>query len=440
MAECAAMSAAQRLVAISVGVIVLVAIAILVGLNVSDGGIGDNLSAAPSISDIPSPSQSEALSDAPSPTDEGDVRAALAEIEEQVIAIRGLPAADIGAPELLTRDAFRKELLASFEEDYPPDEQAEDNASLKALGLLEPDQDIAELQLQLLGDQVLGFYDDDEQRMVVVTDEGLDALAKFTYAHEYTHALQDAAFDLETLGIEEEGEDDRALARVAMVEGDATATMFAWAFAHMTPAELAEITSAPQPDTSGIPSWLVEQTAVFPYVDGLAWASALAGDPLSPSFGELDTAYADAPTSTEQIVHLEKWDPREEPIPVNAPDLAAELGDGWTEVDDTPIGEAFLRMMLEYHGIPRDEALAASDGWGGDRVVIATGPDDAFAVAWRLAWDTPADAAEFVDTYTTAMAGFDFRASVSDLGDAEVLVAHASDDTILRRAIDIAGD
>ena len=77
-----------------------------------------------------------------------------------MIAIRGLPAADIGAPELLTRDELQEELHASFEEDYPPEEVAEDNASLRALGLLEPDQDIAELQLQLLGDQVLGFYDD----------------------------------------------------------------------------------------------------------------------------------------------------------------------------------------------------------------------------------------------------------------------------------------
>ena len=146
-----------------------------------------------------------------------------------MIAIRGLPAADIGPPELLTREELREELLATFEEDYPPEEQAQDNAALKALGLLEPDQDIAELQLELLGDQVLGFYDDDEKRMVIVTDEGLDALAKFTYAHEYTHALQDAAFDLATLETDAEGQDDRGLARIALVEGDATVTMFAWA-------------------------------------------------------------------------------------------------------------------------------------------------------------------------------------------------------------------
>jgi hypothetical protein len=437
MAECAAMSAAQRAIAIVVAVIVVAGI-IVFGLNVGRGETASDASQPPTLSEAPSPSG--APTDAPSPPDGDDLVAVLAEIEEQVVAIRGLEPADIGEPELLTRDEFRDELLATIEEDYPPEEQAEDNASLKALGLLEPDQDIAELQLQLLGDQVLGFYDDEEKRMVVVTDQGLGALAKFTYAHEYTHALQDAAFDLQSLGIEEEGEDDRALARVAMVEGDATATMLAWAFAHLTPAELAEITSTPQPDTEGIPSWLVEQTAVFPYEQGLVWATGLAGDPLNPNFSAVDAAFGDPADSTEQIVDLEKWEAREAPIPVEVPDLAAELGDGWTEVDDTPIGQEFLRMMLEYHGVELERARAAALGWGGDRVVVAIGPDDAFAVAWRLAWDTPADADEFVDAYTSAIAGIDFPAQVSELGDGVVLVAHGSSDTILRRVTDIAGD
>ena len=87
--------------------------------------------------------------------------------------------------------------------------------------------------------------------MVVVTDEGLDALAKFTYAHEYTHALQDAAFGLDSLDTDAEGEDDRALARTALLEGDATVPMLAWAFANLEPQELAEITSAPSPTRPG---------------------------------------------------------------------------------------------------------------------------------------------------------------------------------------------
>jgi hypothetical protein len=349
------MSAAQRLAAIVIGVIVVIGIAV-VALNLADGGVAADPSPSASVSPAGSPITSEAPTEEPSPASEADVLAALAAIEEQVVAIRGLPAADIGEPELLTRDELHDALVALFEESYPPEEQAEDNASLRALGLLEPDQDVAALQLQLLGDVVLGFYDDEEKRMVVVTDEGLDPLAKVTYAHEYTHALQDAAFGIASLEREEEGEDDRALARTALLEGDATVSMLAWAFANLEPEELAEITSAPQPDTTGIPSWLVEQIAVFPYNDGYLWAGGLAGDPLSPDFTDLDAAYLDPPDSTEQIIDVEKWDPREPPIPVEGPDLAAVFGDGWTEVDDTPIGQAFMEDILVYHGVAGEEA------------------------------------------------------------------------------------
>ena len=367
------MSAAQRLAAIVIGLIVVIGIAVVV-INLAGNGVAADPSPQASVSPAGSPPTSDAPTDEPSPADEDEALAVLSEIEEQVIAIRGLPAADIEAPELLTRDAFQDELLAMFEEDYPPDEAAEDNASLRALGLLEQDQDIAELQLQLLGDQVLGFYDDNEKRMVIVTDQGLNALAKFTYAHEYTHALQDAEFGISSLDLEAEGDDDGVLARLALLEGDATVSMLAWAFANLEPQELAEITSTPQPDTTGIPSWLVEQTAVFPYNEGYLWAGSLAGDPVSPDFTELDAAYADPPDSTEQIIDVEKWDSREAPIPVDGLDLVAVFGEGWTQVDDTPIGQAFLEDILVYHGVAGDGAQAAAAGWGGDQVVVGYRP------------------------------------------------------------------
>lgn len=37
----------------------------------------------------------------------------------------------------------------------------------------------------------------------------------------------------------------------------------------------------------------------------------------------------------------------------------------------------------------------AAGGWGGDRIALLAGPDDAWAIAWRTVWDTAADAAEF---------------------------------------------
>jgi len=275
------------------------------------------------------------------------------------------------------------------------------------------------------------------QRMVVVTDAGLDANAKLTYAHEYTHALQDAAFDLDTLQTDTPGEDDRGLARTALIEGDAVVSMLAWAFANLSPEELIDIGATPVPSTEGIPSWMVDQLQ-FPYTDGLNWASVLAGNPTNPDYGQLDAAFDAPPDSTEQIIHIGKWDPRETPDSIDELDLAAGMGDGWEEVDATPIGEETIRVMLTFHGLARTVANEAGAGWGGDRAVIATGPNDTFAVSWRTVWDTPADAREFADAYRAIVGSLPFPAEVVEEADGSVLVVHASSVDLLRRAMDVS--
>ncbi len=435
----------QRLVAGLVVLFVVVGIAVL-ALRAGGGGIGLGPEASPTMtrsaeaSAEPSPDASlqASASARPSAPTGAEAQAVLEEIEEQVIAIRGLEAADVGPAEIITREELGAELQELFDEEYPPEERERDNLSLRALGLLDADQDVAELQLELLGDQVLGFYDDIEKRMVVVSDAGLDVEARITYAHEYTHALQDAAFGLDTLETDADGEDDRGLARTALIEGDATVTMLAWALAHLTPEELMEIGSgAVVPDTTGIPAWMVNQLQ-FPYNEGSLWAGALTGDPLDPDFAAIDEAFGDPPDSTEQIIDIAKWRDREVPVSVQMPDLAAALGSGWSEVDTTPIGEASIRIMLEYFGATREDAAAAASGWGGDRALIVTGPDGAFAVAWRLAWDSQADAAEFTDAYRAILRTLPFPATVIPVNGGEVLVAHAVTEELLRRTVDAA--
>jgi hypothetical protein len=374
----------------------------------------------------------------PTSPDDEELLAALTEIEEQVVAIRGLPAADLEPPDIITRAELPDELEAIFDEQYPQAERDQDNATLRALGLLEPDQDFATLQLQLLGDQVLGFYNDIDQRMVVVTDAGLVPLAKMTYAHEYAHALQDAAFDFDALEVDAPGEDDRALGRVSLQEGDATVVMLAWGLQHLSPEELLAIGSGLElPDTTGIPNWMVQQ-AEFPYTVGQTWVGGLAGSPLEPEFAAVDAAWADPPDSTEQVIDPDAWDPREDPVIVETIDLAGTLGSGWNEVETTTFGQAMIDITLQHHGVGAEASADAASGWGGDRLTVANGPDDAFALAWRLAWDTPGDAAEFAEAYESILDELPFAASVTELAGGEVLVAHASSDELLAQTVSAA--
>ena len=61
---------------------------------------------------------------------------------------------------------------------------------------------------------------------------------KTTFAHEYTHALQDQNFDLGSLKLDEVGEGDQGIAGLSLVEGDATLVMSLWQIQHLSQVEL----------------------------------------------------------------------------------------------------------------------------------------------------------------------------------------------------------
>lgn len=413
-----------------VGVVLLaIVVAVVPQLGRRDVARNDSpvASGTPSESAVESPS-AEATATALTPD---DTAAIFAEIEEQVIEVRGLPAAEIGPPDILTREELRAQLEADFGEEYPEEEQAEDNVTLRAMGLLEPNQDVAELQLELLGEGVAGRYYEDEKRMVVVTDEGITGEAKITYAHEYTHALQDAAFGLDALDIDAEGDDDGAMARLALAEGDATLTMSLWARDHLTPEELFEGSQSEPPDISDIPQFLVE-SLLFSYNAGGEFVNRLY---LEGGFDAVDRAYTELPQSTEQIIHAEKYLDGEPPVEIELPDLAAGLGAGWEQVESTPIGEGSLAITLRDLDVRAVDANAAAEGWGGDQLAVAAGPSEAFALAWKLAWDSAADADEFVAVYEEVAADLPFPATARALPDGTVLVAHASSQDVLESVL-----
>ena len=169
------------------------------------------------------------------------------------------------------------------------------------------------------------------------------------------------------------GEDDRGLARVALIEGDASVTMLAWMFQHLTPQEIQDYLFGTEiPDTVGHPGLDGEPSSRSRTTRGSTgrWRWPAAIRPTRTS-RRSTRRRAEPPASTEQIVDLEKWDARESPRAVEVPDLATALGAGWEEVDDTPIGQASIGMMLEYLGVSPVEAAGCRRGLGrrpgGDR-------------------------------------------------------------------------
>jgi hypothetical protein len=355
----------------------------------------------------------------------------IAEVQAQVPPIRGLqPKTDV-VIRSLTRAGFEEELRRLYQE-ADVTEQFEVAGDLYGrLGLIEGDVDLQEVTLDMLGAGVIGAYFDDTKEMAVIDAGDFDATARMTLAHEYTHALQDQHFGLDNLAIEDVEEGDRALAHLALVEGDATQLMVEWAADNLSPFELLSVLGQslnPQQQQvlASVPPVLRRQL-IFPYVSGQQFVARLQAD---DGWAGVDAAYDDPPESTEQILHPEKYAAREEPLDVVLPDVVTALGAGWTERIEDTMGELNTDIWLSLD--PDREAPSSAvraAGWGGDRIASYDGPNGSWAVAWQTAWDTPADASEF-------RAGA--RAVTATLADSTVVLGEGGDTVIVLIASDEA--
>ena len=96
------------------------------------------------------------------------------------------------------------------------------------MGLLPKELDYEKLQIDLLMEQVAGFYDP-WARQLYIADWLPVAIQAPALAHEIAHALQDQHFDLKRFVQPVHDQGDQQLARSALVEGDGTGVMLEFA-------------------------------------------------------------------------------------------------------------------------------------------------------------------------------------------------------------------
>ena len=136
---------------------------------------------------------------------------------------RDVKVAFLGRAELV---AYLKELIDS---EYPAAQARADERLLLAFDLLPAGTDLRALRARLLEDNVAGFYDErpDRRRLYAVSeDRTFTPMNQIVLAHELRHALQDQYRDLHAqLGDDVTDFDDRRLAWMSLLEGDATLVM-----------------------------------------------------------------------------------------------------------------------------------------------------------------------------------------------------------------------
>jgi len=320
-------------------------------------------------------------------------------ISEEIAEIRGLDLLEPIDVEVKTRQELQDETRSDLAADYPQADRDDDQRVLEAFGLIEPDQDLGDLYVDLLGEQIAGYYDPETNEMVVVASRDANELSasdQITFAHEVVHALQDQHYDLESYNdIRLDGTSDQSLAVTALIEGDATLAQIDFILGDMRLARdfLAEIESediSTEQLDSAPP--IISQTLLFPYDQGQVFTQFLYDE---GGWDLIDDAYADPPTTTEQILHPEKYLDGEEQIEVATPDLAGILGADWRTIDEDTWGEFQISVLLADGGDLSDEQVStASEGWGGD-AYAATTSESGDAILWQSEWDSADDADEF---------------------------------------------
>lgn len=398
---------------------------------------GPNPSAMPGPTSTASPTAAPTAPPTPTlaPLPSGDQEAVYRQIEDQVVELRGLAAKERIDPVILSEDELRSRMEVQFRAENTPEEIAVSQGTLVALGLLAPGVDLAALYVDMLGSQVAGFYDPATGKLYVVSRTGaVGALERTTFAHEFTHALQDQHFGLEGIDVDAVGQGDRSLGRLALVEGDATLSMTRWVTSHLTPAELRELLKVDpesQAQLEALPA-ILRETLLFPYQQGLIFVSGLWARGGWPA---VDAAYARLPASTEQILHPDKYAAGEAPVvvPLDGAALAARMGPGWSSTPADTMGEFQLSIWLRENGVQALDAQRAAAGWGGDRIEYLRGPNGAYALAFVTAWDTTVDADEFLAAAKDAMGSLPGAAMVGSDGPLMVRLFAASDQATLSR-------
>ncbi|UPV72824.1 Hvo_1808 family surface protein [Halorussus limi] len=302
-----------------------------------------------------------------------------------------------------------------------------DNAKYEAMFLINESADSIAVQERNSGSSIGGFYTPTEDRIVVISDAaGAPRIDELTLAHELVHALQDQHFDLSEF---ERPTREQHNAIDGLVEGDANYVQYRY---QQRCGDNWTCYGTEQGRPGGGSGSLANVGAYLlkyqPYSDGPPFVASVRN---ASGWEGVNALYEDPPESTEQIIHPELYG-EDRPSRVTVRDRSNDEWEKLTvkgSVDYAELGEAGLFTTLVYPGIasqgnqsvipPESFFGSAAEsnattldgynyshpytaGWDGDKLVVYTNeatPDGETGYVWKSAWDSSADAKEFVRAY-----------------------------------------
>ena len=312
------------------------------------------------------------------------------ELVQRVSEVRNLPVKFQINGRVIDRPTMVRQLQEHIRTEVPSDAVAGESAFLQSFGFVPLGFDYEAQTLKLMEAQIAGYYDPDAKTLFVMSDIG-GAEAEIVLAHELIHALQDQHFGVGSHLKYRENAGDAISAFSCLAEGDATSAQFDYMLSEtgtravdVSDTQLRLMISSGiylDPDVVSIPR-IMKESLVSPYVDGVIFVHSLRRQ---GGWALVNEIWQNPPTTTEQVLHLDKLMSREPAEVVEKPRTGP--GAGFSAVYSEVYGEQDLRNALE-EWMPKKAAAKAAAGWAGDRATVWQNRDLSVAIgAWQIRFD-----------------------------------------------------
>ncbi len=265
---------------------------------------------------------------------------------------------------LIDRDQVQSYIEKQLREDEDAQRLKNGEMVLKKFGLVPRDFDVDGFLVQLMREQVAGYYDP-ETKFVNLLDWLPPETQMPVLAHELTHSLQDQNFGMEKWvkgpnhkkkmsPAETIADDELSVARHAVLEGQAMAVMIDWMLAPVGKSlldapqivdamESGMAQGADSPVFNKAPLYL-QRVLIFPYTYGLDFERALLKQGKDKAFAGV---FKRPPVNTREVMEPGAYVANENLPALDPPDLAKALGKAWEMYDVGSIGEFDVAMIAE---------------------------------------------------------------------------------------------
>ena len=338
---------------------------------------------------------------------DADFMAATDEVLAKISEITGLKLRTPLKKSLRSREEIRSYVIKEMNEDKNPTERYAGARSAEAFGLLPKGFDLDTFMVNVLTEQVEGLYDPKTQEFYIADWSPLSE-QRMVMAHELTHALEDQHFQIEAWLKAARPNEDAELARDAVLEGSAMASMIDYLMlgTGRSLKDLPEFDPAMLlGDLGSTPSLqkappFIKDALIFPYMSGLNFSAALLKD---TGWSGLPRLFEKPPASTQQILHPDLYKSGKLPTNENLPRIEKLLGPNWVKLDENVMGEFGWKEVLKQF-LDNDRAKTLAAAWDGDWYTLYEEKQSKrLVLVTRLRLDSEEHAARFFGQYSEAL-------------------------------------